>query len=324
MTGQGGVFTLSLDTELAWGLFDTDGVERYYEAYEETPRVVRALVDLFDRHGISATWALVAHLLEDCRGPAGHRVPTPPPDWLDRARSLPCRTGVEDRYWHAPELLSAIRSAAVDQEVALHGYSHLRLDEEACSRAAARVEVAAAVEAARAAGVEPSSFVFPRNDVGHLEVLAENGIEAFRGVDARWFERRPLPQTVRRGARFADEFVERTPSPVTPRERSGLVEVPGSQVFRPFHDGWQFTPGRSQRRRATAGLDRAAETGGVFHLWFHPFNLALEPDALLAELEAVLEHAAMLRDRADLQVWPIREVARAFRRGRWQPRTAAR
>ena len=47
-------------------------------------------------------------------------------------------------------------------------------------------------------------------------------------------------------------------------------------------------PMASRIRKARAGLRRAAETGGTFHLWTHPFNVASDPDHLLATLEAIL------------------------------------
>jgi len=315
MSDATGTFTISLDTELAWGTFDIDGgIERYDPAYRRSRRVVDDMCDLFDRYEVPATWAVVAHLLEDC---GGDHPPFPTVDfrWFnDWFGSLPCRSGVADELWYAEDVVERIRAAAVDHEIGLHGYSHLILGEPGCSREAAAAELRAGVETLRDAGVDPTTFVFPRNRIAHRDVLADNGIEAYRGLDGRWYEP-SLPEPAKKPFRFLDEALCRTPAVVTPREVDGLVEIPGSQVFRPYHDGWQFTLPSSQRRRGIRGLDRAAETGGVFHLRFHPFDLGFEPDRLLSQLEMVLSHAATLRNAGDLTVHTLADVAAAYRNG---------
>jgi hypothetical protein len=49
-------------------------------------------------------------------------------------------------------------------------------------------------------------------------------------------------------------------------------------------------------RKATTGLQRAAERGEVFHLWTHPFNIASDPRALVRGLELIFQEFARLRD----------------------------
>lgn len=312
-----GVFTISLDTELAWGLFDTGEYREYLESFAATPALIDDILTLFERYDIAATWALVAHLLTDCRGDTHNPHPA---SCASGERPLPCQTGLSDQYWLAPDLVDTLASIHPAQEIGLHGYSHRQLGEESCDPATAAAEVGQGAEVLRAAGTDPESFVFPRNDIGNLPALEAEGFEAYREVDARWFEQEPLPAPLTRVARFADEYLERPPPVVTPYERAGLVAIPGSQIFRPDHGAWGYTPDGAQRRRAITGLNRAAETGGIFHLWFHPFNLGRDPTPLLGHVEAILEHAADLRDTDDLVVWPMRRIARAYREGRWTQR----
>jgi hypothetical protein len=305
-----GVFTISLDTELGWGSFDKGGLARHETAYRTTHEVVDRLCETFERYDVPATWAVVAHLFADCdREHADLREVS---GWYD---GLPCLRGADTDLWLAPEILDRIRSVSPEQDVGLHGYSHMILGDQ--PREAARAELDAAVERAQSVGLDPDSFVFPRNRIGHRELLAERGFTVYRGVDARWYERSSLAGPVRKPFRFLEEAASATPPVVTPRERSGLVCVPGSQVFRPVHGGWQYTPEHSQRRRARKGLRRAAETGGIFHLWFHPFNLGRDPDTLCDELTAILSTAAELREAGDLDVLSMAEVATAFENGRW-------
>jgi peptidoglycan/xylan/chitin deacetylase (PgdA/CDA1 family) len=313
MTGSDtGTFVISLDTELAWGTFDTKkGYNALETAYRRTPNIVRELCSFFETYEISATWAVVAHLFKDCCG--RHDLPEVKLDWIDDwYGSLPCLNGMDTDLWHAPEVLEAIQSCSISQEVGLHGYSHLILGADGCSREVAEQEVKAAIDVLNSHDISPSSFVFPRNKIGHLDVLADAGIEVVRGHDRVWFEERELPRSVRKPFRFVNEALSWTPPVTTPREQSGLVEIPGSQAFRPFHDGWQFSPKQTRVKRAKKGLDAAAKTGKIFHLRFHPFDFGFEPDRMLGLLEQVLEYASMLRDRGCINVRPMREVARRY------------
>jgi len=318
-SGGPGVFTISLDTELAWGSFDKGETGRYVDAYYGTREVVSRLCNLFDEYGMSATWAVVAHLVTDCDGPGAHEhLPEPDFAWVDSwQESLPCSRGLDEELWYAPELVEEIRSCDHPQEVGLHGYTHMPIGADGCDQRVAAAELAAGVDTLRNFGVEPESFVYPRNVVGHESVLADHGIKVYRDVDARWYEQSVLPEQLKKAARFADEAAGLTPPVVVPEERHGVVRVQGSQPFRPRHGGWQFTPPQSSFRRAKRGIDRAVETGGVFHLWFHPFNLASEPDILLNTLARILAYADSRREEGVLDLLPLREIAAACRAGRW-------
>lgn len=305
MSDNTGVFTISLDTELAWGTSDKGNVERYEEAYRNTPEVIDQLCDLFDEYEIPATWAIVSHLLEDCDGDHSNRTP-PDFEWVDDwFGELPCATGIDEELWYAPWLIDRIRECETEQEIGLHGSTHMQLGADGCSRQHAEEEVGAAVETIRTHGVEPKSFVFPRNDIGHVDVLREYGIEVYRGKDARWYERPSVPDVVKPPLRFADEAARIRPSVVEPVERDGIVELRGSQVFRPSYDGWQYTLGESSISRAKKGLERVARTGGVFHLWFHPFNLGQNISIDINRLERIIMFARKLSVRGHIEIMPM-------------------
>ncbi|MDL0119337.1 DUF2334 domain-containing protein [Halobacterium salinarum] len=294
MNDKAGVFTISLDTELAWGMFDKSNIDKYEHAYRNTPEVINRLCELFDEYEIPATWAVVSHLLEDCDGDHSDRM-SPDLKWVDDwFGKLPCASGMDEDLWYAPWLIDRIQDCETEQEIGLHGSTHMQLGASSCSRQHAEEEIRIGVETLRAHGVEAKTFVFPRNDIGHVDVLREHKIKTFRGSDDRWYEQAPVPSTVKAPLRFADEATRRAPPVVEPIERNGVIEIPGSQVFRPSYGGWQYTPGESSVLRAIKGLQCVAQTGGIFHLWFHPFNLGHNPDQELGKLERVLKVASKL------------------------------
>jgi peptidoglycan/xylan/chitin deacetylase (PgdA/CDA1 family) len=303
-----GTLVISLDTELSWGCFDTVGVDRYKEAYLNTRDAIVGLCDLFDRYEIPTTWALVMHLLDEC---SGHDAMVSPEfEWIeDWFGAAPCASGVDKELWYAPDILDEIRSRGVEHEIGLHGYSHMIMGASGCTREAARAEINKAVEVAETAGIQPKTYVFPRNSICHLDILSEFGIQNFRGKDDRWYEH-SLPRTLRRPLRFGDEFLQRTPPVVTPEVQSGLLNVPGSQILRPLNEKWKYTPHNSQINRAVKGLEKAVKSGDIYHIWFHPFNIAINLEQHLQMLEKILEYAAKLRTENLLEIRTIDGLSR--------------
>ena len=65
-----GVFTISIDLELAWGIRDRF-TPKALPSLQLEREIVQRLLSVFSRYGISATWAIVGHLLRPrLEGPA--------------------------------------------------------------------------------------------------------------------------------------------------------------------------------------------------------------------------------------------------------------
>ena len=65
-----GVFTISIDTEFAWGTFDLPEAMTYRKLEARSREVITRLLGLFETYNIEATWAVVGHLfLESCAPP---------------------------------------------------------------------------------------------------------------------------------------------------------------------------------------------------------------------------------------------------------------
>lgn len=120
-----GVLSISFDFEMAWGTRRSSdpnhaaGVERVRE-------VVPALLDMFTRHGISATWATVGHLMlrrEDC--PGGRfplTLPAPQPAWFEGNwyDGIPHWNDPRAARFYAPDLVEQIVQCPAYQELASH------------------------------------------------------------------------------------------------------------------------------------------------------------------------------------------------------------
>jgi peptidoglycan/xylan/chitin deacetylase (PgdA/CDA1 family) len=308
---------LSLDFELIWGTVDHGGPERFRRACEiEREVVVDRLLALLAEYEISATWCIVGHLfLASCSERDGVKHPEivrPAHAWsqADWFAHDPGTSEEDDPIFYGARLIERVRACPVAQEIGCHTFSHVIFGDPGCSRATAVSELAECVRLARERGIDLRSFAFPRNSVGHLDVLREFGLTCYRGPEPVWYERRGLPRAVKRIGHLADVVTARRPPVVAPSQGpDGMWNIPGSMMYFPIHGRRRYLPVSVRVRRALKGLDRAASERAIFHLWFHPTNLADESERMFAGLRAIFERVDSLRRAKRLGVAPMRELA---------------
>jgi peptidoglycan/xylan/chitin deacetylase (PgdA/CDA1 family) len=277
-----GVAIVSIDTELAWGDAHR-GTEGPSRSYDDERRVIDRLVGVFDRYEIPATWAVVGHLfLDRCDRDGGRphpdvlrpEYPWFDGDWFDVD---PCSTRAAAPEYYGRDIVDRIRAAATGHEVGCHSFAHAMAGEPGCSPEAFASDLDACRKAAAVDGVTLRSFVFPRNSVGHLDVLARQGFTCYRG--------RATAQP-----------------PVRPeRDPSGLWNIPATFLFAPATrragvpiDVWVLHP--------RARLRQAARRRSLFHVWFHPYNITAAADRALRGIELLAREAARLREQGRLDV----------------------
>lgn len=285
-----GTFCVSIDLELAWGIWDRPSRAYFEHCAEKERRIVRELLAAFARHQVAATWAVVGRLLE--KG----QTPTP-------------ELGKGDSIWYAPDLVEAISHASPPQEICSHSYAHVYFD--SLDSGAAREDLQAARELHVRHGLGFQSFVFPRNGVGHLDFLRDAGVKVFRSRDQGWHQiaRDSLGQRVGAAANLLDKALPLAPACVRPRLRDGMVELPTSMLLLARNGLRGIIPPAAVSSKAQNGLERACTTGNLFHLWFHPSNFYYDSERQLAVLERVLERAAQLREQGRLDIVPMRHFA---------------
>ena len=297
-----GSVVLSLDAELAWGFHDADEMpaDRVATARESWLR----LLDVLDEFRFPATWAVVGHLmLDSCDG--DHDDHAAPDGWFDRDPGTRER---RDERWYGSKLVDAIEDADVDHEIGSHTFSHVEMGHT--TREVASAEMREAVEVAEDRGLSVDSVVFPRNYVGHRDVLAAYGVTCYRGnKPARWYDG-GLTGSAAKLLGWPTKAV--SPTLVTPEEDEyGLINVPASLYLFGFEGAARTAVERMAGdpivSMAKRGIDRAATEDGVFHMWLHPNNLTEERD--FERLRAVLEHAATVRDETGLEIRTMRDVA---------------
>jgi hypothetical protein len=277
---------ISIDLELAWGVWDKPSPEYHARCAEHERTIVDKLVALFESYQIPATWAIVGRLLE--RQGASSR---------------------DDRVWFAPDLIERIRNARIAQDIGSHSYAHVYFGQT--DRERLRGDLAAARRVHEAHDLPFVSFVFPRNQVAHLDLLREAGIRVFRSVDRGWhttvLER--LGATAGRLANLADKVLPIPPAVVYPIDHDGLLELPSSMLLMARNGLRHMVHGSALVAKASFGIERAARAHGIFHLWFHPSNFYYDMARQLASLESIVKRACSLRDRGELEIRAMNDFA---------------
>lgn len=256
---------------------------------------MRELLALFARYDVSATWAFVGRLL----------VPGPAP--VSGALSGSGKRAA--RIWYAPDIIESIRAASPTQDIGSHSYEHLSFREIGADRARSDLEATRSVHEAH--GLELTSFVYPRNEVGHIGVLGEMGIRVFRGVETGWYSRARHTLGKRAGqiANLLDKALPVPPAIVFPTDHGPLRELPGSMQLLSRNGARRLVTRASTLAKVRQGLAAARASGGVFHFWFHPSNFYYDMERQLDTLSRILKLASTLRAQDEIEIVPLRSFA---------------
>ncbi|WP_436346757.1 polysaccharide deacetylase family protein [Natronorubrum sp. FCH18a] len=298
-----GSVVLSLDAELGWGFHDLEDPPD--ERVESGRRGWNVMLELLDEFDVPATWAVVGHLmLEDCDGT--HADHPAPPGWFERERGS-WRDREDLRF--GPDLVTDLLEADADHEFASHTFSHVLFGGAETDRELADAELARATEIAAEWDQSIDSFVYPRNDVDHRDVLADYGISAYRGKSpTRDGVRGVFDSTLRDHSMLVEPEID----------EYGLVNVPASMFLFGF-EGPARTVAESvwtdpMLELARRGIDDAVDSDGVFHMWLHPNNLTSERDD--RRMRSILSYLERKRSSTDLAVETMSDVARRLQGSR--------
>ena len=292
------IFIISLDTELIWGSTKSEYRELLRKNKEKVRESIDSLIKILERYNIPATWAVVGHLfIDSCEKESclthknmvefGYKK-----EWYED----PYTDINRNPLFYGRDIIEKIFSSSVEHEIGYHSFSHVVFTE--IPRELAEGEVREAKKIEKEWGIKFKSFVFPRNEIAHVDVLKDNGFKIYRG---RNLGRYNLNQSflVRK---FNGGIGKMIASPAEPEWMDGIWEIPSSMYFCDPQIKFSMLP------RAKLGLYRAIISKKVFHIWLHPHNLLMYP-SLKDDLDKFLGIVAKKRDEGKIEVMTMGEIA---------------
>jgi peptidoglycan/xylan/chitin deacetylase (PgdA/CDA1 family) len=295
-----GIFTISLDFELFWGVRDHRTVESYGENIRNVHKVVPRLLQLFSKYNVHCTWATVGFLFFNEKKEMLSYLPSERPAYQKKEYdpySYIEQNELEKIYHFAPALIEQIKKTP-GQEIGTHTFSHFYTLEKNTTVGQFKNDLRSAIAIAKEKGIEIKSIVFPRNQYSdeHINACLEEGIKIYRGNELSGAYKpisRENENIFRKGVRFADTYINITGHHCHAVHTNKIINVPASRFLRPYNPKFKMFDGL-KLRRIKQGIKFAARHGLVYQLWWHPHNFGKYMDENFEFLERVLKFYSQL------------------------------
>ena len=175
----------------------------------------------------------------------------------------------KEEIWCGKDIIKKVKSCSVPQEIGSHSFSHLIFSDSHVSKDEAYKDFSEGMTILKEEGLQPISFVFPRNSIKYLKELRNAGFRAYRGVEPCWYVN--VPGKLKKVCHILDQTLAIRPPVVNPIFNDGLVNIPASMLYLSMDGFRKYIPLNSRIIKAKKGIKRAIKEKKIFHLWFHPF-----------------------------------------------------
>ena len=306
---QQGSFVISLDFELLWGMLDLENIGRFEKAVKGSRNAVKAMLDLFQRYGIHATWGIVGLMtysdIESCIASQPEKKPHYTQSKMSAYLHLNQLSGCDPELLFAPAVIRQIASYP-GQEIGSHSYSHYYCLEEGQDREAFQQDVQMAREVTLPYNGQLKTIILPRNQYNpqYADILLNNGFQNYRGTEDTWFYRacgrKRQKSVIRRGARILDNYLNiaghHCYDYTEVKDENGLNNIRSSRYFRPYSPKLSFAE-PLRIRRIKAQMRYAAKHHMIFHMWWHPYNMGVHTQENLKNLEEILRFFGKMKEQ---------------------------
>lgn len=316
---QNGVFVISLDFELMWGVRDKKTVETYGNEVKSVHEIIPKMLSLFKKNNIKATFATVGFLFANSKDEILQALPKKEPEYLNKNLSpyeeLNSKIeNFDDPYFWCSNLIDLIISNYPEQELATHTFSHYYCLEPGQTVDQFEEDLKAAIKIATSKGITLKSIVFPRNQVAdeYLEICKQYGITSYRGVEKAWYYKASSGEgetKLKRAYRLLDAYVNLSgANTYLPKYKNGIINLPASRFLRPFNSNLSFLE-KMKLSRIKKDIRKAAKRKEVYHLWWHPHNFGSHQSEMFQQLEEILFEVEKCRNQYGLESLTMSDVA---------------
>lgn len=237
---------VSIDFELDWGYTNSNDPLKSIEVFDG----LNKLINIFKKHNIKTTWAIVGKLFEN-----------------------------ENENDSSKAQLNWIKNNLINSnlvEIGSHSYSHIFCEEVSSSVFEEDIEKMNIIS--KQNKIQFKSIVFPRNQFSqdNLIQLKKNNYTHYRGVLKRWFLKTNKYSNETFLKRNVIRFFELIPfkRDVIVSVSNGLVSISDSRFFRFFSTsflGSFFS--RFYYKVLKREMKKTIDRGNLYHIWFHPHNI---------------------------------------------------
>ena len=308
MTGR---LVISIDAELGWGNLKWH-ISGYRNNLRRVPEVTDQLLELFQQHAVCSTWAIVSGMtfedatsLRDFIVEVNHVVTSPTLQYVIYDGKY------DPKCFFMPGLVHKLKIQP-NVEIASHTFTHFECGKSGQDLERFKEELRLSEVWERSNDLKCTSMVFPSNrwHARHIRELKNWNFQQFRGNPASWAK--DANRMSQRIFRFADSLINLSGHPI--KESPGHVPISNIAATRFLPATSRFALLNSLRiRRIVDGMRNAAESGTIYHLWFHPHNLAGSQSGRLDLVRAVIEAFCELRQRHGMESVTMRDAAERLR-----------
>jgi peptidoglycan/xylan/chitin deacetylase (PgdA/CDA1 family) len=315
-----GIFVISLDFELFWGVWDVTTKERYGANILGVREVIPQLLNLFDEYNIRSTFATVGFLFAKDKKDLNTYLPAIKPGYSNENYNVYAKelisvgnNDVDDPYHFGYTLFEQLKQS--NHEIGTHTFCHYYCLEEGQSINEFDADIKAAKQIAAKHNIELSSIVFPRNQVNqeYLSVLKDNGINVYRGNPTSWiYKPRKFTAEVLfiRLCRLLDTYlpISGYNTHVINKQGPLPVNIPASRFLKPYNKRLAWLE-KIKLKRIMNEMTRAAQKNELYHLWWHPHNFGVNIVENNANLDIILAHFKKLEKQYGFKNLTMKDAA---------------
>lgn len=315
--GKNGIFVVSLDFELLWGVHDHETKQSFHEQILGARKAVEEMLKLFEQYQIHATWGIVGMLMAENKEEIKKYSPALKPQYDDLNLSSYHHmedVGENERsdvYHYAHSLITRICSYS-NQEIASHTFSHYYCGEPGQNKETFEADLCAAQKIAKEKfGVELKSLILPRNQFvnEYMETAYNAGFVAVRGNPNSFAYHGK--KVLARGMRLLDTYIGvcgRKSYAVESVSDKKPINVKASTFFRKYNVRLAFLE-KLKVAHIKREMKRAAQKGEIYHLWWHPHNIGKKTDLCIEQLNDIFKYYMLLQRKYRFTSKNMYEVA---------------
>lgn len=313
-----GTLIVSLDFELFWGMQDKLKLEDYKKNVLGGRDAIPQMLEIFEKHGIHATWATVGFIFakdyEELREyiPERDQRPSYVEKRLSTYRCFSTLKGKDEKSDPCFYGISLIKEIAKTpgQEIGSHTFSHYYCREDGQTARQFEADMEAARRIALDQGYDLKSVVLPRNQCRkeYTKVLNKLGFTSYRDEENDWIHKKVKSKYLMRALRLLDVYVPLTGyGGYIPKNEDGIWNLVGSRMYKPFFAPLGFFE-KLKIHRIKKQMLNAAKQGLTFHLWWHPHNVGVKTKFHLQQLEEIFSYYDFLKDKYGMRSLNMSEM----------------